>query len=126
MKKLSETLKENGIAFTFPIVIRDASGKETYFEGGDGYWIKREYDTNGNQTHGAREGFWCNSQYDVNGNETHYETSNDFWSKREWDAKGNLTYYEDSEGIKKGTPKSKSYADKVIEVDGKKYKLQEV
>ena len=124
--KLSETLKENGIGFSFPIVIRDASGKETYFEGGDGYWIKREYDTNGNQTHRVSEGFWCNSEYDDNGNETYYETSNDFWSKREYDAKGNQTYYENSEGGKRGTPKSQSCDGKVIEVDGKKYKLQEL
>ena len=37
MKKLSETLKELGIAFTFPIQIRNSKGNETYFEDSDGY-----------------------------------------------------------------------------------------
>jgi hypothetical protein len=36
MKKLSETYKELGIAFTFPIEIKDANGNETYYEDSDG------------------------------------------------------------------------------------------
>ena len=64
MKKLSDTYKELGIAFTFPIEIKDANG--------------------------------------------------------------NQTYYENSNGKKVGTPRSQSCAGKVIEVDGKKYKLTEL
>ena len=104
--KLSETLAENGIDFTFPIEIKNADGQYTYFEVSEGYWHKREYD--------------------ANGNEVYFETSNDFWIKRQYDAEGNETYFEDSGGVKRGTPKSKSCAGKVIEVDGKKYKLQEL
>ena len=37
MKKLSETYKELGIAFTFPIEINDSNGNETYFEDSSGY-----------------------------------------------------------------------------------------
>ena len=51
MKKLSETLKELGIAFTFPIQIRNSKGNETYFEDSDGYWCKREYNSYGKQTY---------------------------------------------------------------------------
>ena len=51
MKLLSETYKELGIAFTFPIEIRDTKGRRTYFEDSKGYWFKREYDSNGNQTY---------------------------------------------------------------------------
>jgi len=36
MKKLSETLKELGIAFDFPIVIEDANGNRAYCETSDG------------------------------------------------------------------------------------------
>jgi len=36
MKKLSDTYKELGIAFTFPIEIRDANGNVTYYENSDG------------------------------------------------------------------------------------------
>ena len=85
MKKLSEIYKELGIAFTFPIEIKDA-----------------------------------------NDNDTYYETSRGYFCKREYDAKGNETYFEDSDGWKEGTPRSQSCAGKVIEVDGKKYKLMEL
>jgi hypothetical protein len=37
-----------------------------------------------------------------------------------------MTYYENSMGEKKGTPRGQSCAGKVIEVDGKKYKLMEL
>ncbi len=80
MKKLSETYRELGIAFTFPIAIEDK-----------------------------------------NGNETYYEDSSGFWYRCEFDKKGNETYFEDSDGTKRG-----SCDGKVIEVDGKKYKLMEL
>ena len=66
------------------------------------------------------------SGYDAKGNETYYETSTGYWSKRECDAKGKETYFEDSDGCKEGTPLSQSCDGKVIEVDGKKYKLTEL
>ena len=81
---LSETYKELGIAFTFPIEIEDEKGNSTYYETSDGFWLRCEYDE-----------------------------------------KGNLTYYEDSTGTKKGTKRG-SCSGKVIEVDGKKYKLMEL
>jgi hypothetical protein len=127
MKKLSETYKKLGIAFTFPIDIKDANGNETYFENSYGFWIKHEYDSNGKETYYEdSDGDWRKSEYDSKGNKTYYETSYGFWSKYEYDEKGNKTYYEDSDGYKEGTPRSQSCADKVIEVDGKKYKLMEV
>ena len=106
MKKLSETYKELGIAFRFPIEIKDANGNETYFEDSSGYWQRLEYDTNGK--------------------ETYFEDNDGDWCKREYDAKGNQTYYENSNGDKNGTPRSQSCDGKVIEVDGKKYKLTEL
>ena len=106
MKKLSETYKELGIAFTFPIEIKDANGNKTYYETSRGYWWRREYDSEGNKTY--------------------FETSGDYWCKWEYDAHGNKTYFEDSSGRIEGTPRSQSCAGKVIEVDGKKYKLTEL
>ena len=127
MKKLSDTYKELGIAFTFPIDIKDANGSETYYEAGDGYCWKREYNSDGNETYYEdSNGLWWKYEYDVNGNETYYESSHGFWSKYEYDSDGNETYCEDSAGYKKGTPRSQSCAGKVIEVDGKKYKLTEL
>ena len=63
---------------------------------------------------------------DAKSNRTYYEESDGYWNKREYDAKGNETYFEDSDGWKEGTPRSQSCAGKVIEVDGKKYKLMEL
>ena len=104
MKKLSETYKELGIAFTFPIEITDANGKLTYYENSDGFWDRYERDANGNRTY--------------------YENSMGFWSRWERDA-WKMYYYEDSTGVKKGTPKSaKTCEGKVVEVDGIKYKLK--
>ena len=105
MKKLSETYKELGIAFSFPIRIKDANGNETYRENSDGFWYRYEYDTNGYATY--------------------YESSNDFWCRCEYDANGYETYCEDSDGTKQGTPRPAKTCDgKVVELDGIKYKLK--
>ncbi len=106
MKKLSDTYKKLGIDFAFPIEVRNAHGRPTYYENSYGDWSKREY----------------NAQ----GNETYYENSDGFWCKKEYDAQGKQTYYENSDGIKSGTPRSKSCDGKVVEIDGKKYKLTEL
>ena len=104
MRKLSDALKELGVVFSFPIKIKDANGNVTYYEDSDGDW--------------------CKWEYDANGKEAYFENSEGFWRRREYDAEGEETYYEDSDGVKKGTPRSSKSCDgKVIEVDGKKYKL---
>ena len=96
MKLLSETYKELGIAFSFPIEINDAKGYETYYEDSDGYWQRWEYDANGNVTYyGASDGYWYKREYDANGNKTYYEDSDDYWYRYEYDANGNPTYCEE-------------------------------
>ena len=85
MKKLSETYEELGIAFTFPIEIRDDNGNRTYYQSSNGYGERYERDANGNVT------YW--------------ENSDDYWYKYERDANGNETYYENSYGVQRGTPK---------------------
>ena len=60
MKKLSETLTELGIAFSFPIEIKDANGRVTYFEDCGGFCC---------------DGFWERYERDVKGNPTYYEDS---------------------------------------------------
>jgi hypothetical protein len=61
MKPLSEIYKELGIAFSFPIKIKDVNGYETYHEDSDDYWERYERDANGNMTYfedsnGVKEG----------------------------------------------------------------------
>ena len=126
MKKLSETYKELEIAFSFPIRIKDANGKTTYYEDGDDYWRRYERDAGGYVTYFENsDGFWCRYERDAGGYVTYLEDSNGFWCKYEYDAKGNETYYENSDGKKQGTPRSSKTCDgKVVVVDGIKYKLQ--
>jgi hypothetical protein len=63
--------------------------------------------------------------YLTKGNETYYENSSVYWARYEYDENGNQTYYETSTGYRKGTKRS-SCSGKVIEIDGKKYKLIEL
>ena len=82
--------------------IQDTNGNLIYFEGLDGFWAKREYDSQGNQIY--------------------FENSYGFWAKREYDSQGNKMYYENSDGdVEDNRPKP--CKDKVIEIDGVKYKL---
>jgi len=128
MKKLSETYKQLGIGFTFPIEIKNADGCITYYEDRDGYWSKCEYNANGNKTYFEdSDGDWSKWEYDANGkwtyyknsggywerwerdakgNETYYEASDDYWRRSERDTNGKETYFESSYGYKWGTPKA--------------------
>ena len=126
MKKLSETYKELGIAFKFPIEIKDTNGKQTYYETSTGYWSRYERDTNGKETYYEDStGYWHKYEYNADGNETYCENSTGYWHRYEYDANGNETYYETSTGYKRGIPKSsKTCEGKVVEVDGIKYKLK--
>lgn len=112
---MSEAYKELGRDFDFPIKIKNPEGRETYYEDGNGFWRKSEYDANGNWTYYKdSDGDWQKSEFDADSNETYYEDCTGFWRKREYDSKGKCTYYENSYGYK------------VIEMDGKKYKLTEL
>ena len=123
---LSDIYKELGIAFTFPIKIKDENGNETYFENSDRHWVRCEYDKDGKKTYYENsDGYWNRYEYDKNDNETYYEDSDGYWNRYEYDENGNETYYETSNGIKRGTKRG-SCDVKVIEVDGKKYKLTEL
>ena len=51
MKKLSETYKELGIEFTFPIEIKDAKGNVTYLEDNGVFCCRWEHDARGNVTY---------------------------------------------------------------------------
>ena len=123
---LSKTYKELGIAFTFPIKIKDENGNETYFENSDRYWVRCEYDETGKATYYETScGLWFRREYDEKGNLTYFEDSNGFWTRREYDENGKVTYYENCYGDKRGTKRG-SCLGKVVEIDGKKYKLIEL
>jgi hypothetical protein len=86
-----------------PFEIKDSNGNQIYFEYSNGFWYKNKYDSNGNIIY--------------------YKNSDGYWAKREYDSNGNQIYYENSNGnIKDNRPTCNN---KVVEIDGKKYKLIE-
>ena len=62
----------------------------------------------------------------ANGYPTYYENHDGYWCRWEYDKNGKETYYENIYGRTEGTPRSQSCGGKVIEVDGRKYKLKEL
>jgi len=90
----------------FPFKIEDKDGKEIYYENSRGYWRRREYDSDGNATY--------------------YEESNGFWYKYEYDSNGNRIYFEDSNGIIENNRPTQSCDGKIVQIDGKNYKLTEL
>jgi hypothetical protein len=110
----------------FPFEIKDKSGKVIYYEHSDGYWWKREYDSNGNKIyHETYTGFWLKREFDSDGNKIYYENSDGLWCKWEYDSNGNVIYWENSDG-KIVDNRPKSCEGKVVEIDGKEYKLTEL
>ena len=103
--------------------IKDKKGNRIYFELADGFWAKYEYDSKGNQIYFENSyEFWTKHKYDSKGKQIYFENSIGFWAKKEYDSEGNKMYYEDSDGeIIDNRPKP--YENKVIEIEGVKYKL---
>jgi hypothetical protein len=111
----------------FPFEIKDKNGNQIYFENSEGSWLKREFDSNGKEIYiEYSNGSWAKREFDSNGNEIYFLTSYGFWLKTEYDSNGNLIYYENSDGKVIDNRPKPSCEGKVIEVDGKKYKLTEV
>jgi len=89
----------------FPFEIKDKNGNVIYYENSTEFWEKGEFDSNGNLIY--------------------LEDSNGYWWKKKYDSKRNLIYFENSKGnVIDNRPKS--CEGKVVEIDGKKYKLTEV
>ena len=86
------------------------------------------YDANGNLTYREwSDGYWFKQEFDANGKVIYFENSDVYWSKHEFDSNGNEIYYENSYGdIIDKRPKKDSCNGKVVEIDGKKYKLTEL
>ena len=87
------------------LVIKDKNGKLIYWETSNGIWEKWEYDSKGN--------------------EIYYENSGGYWAKREYDSKGNQIYFENSNGIILDK-RPKPCENKIVEIEGVKYKLTKV
>ena len=103
--------------------IRDKNGNQIYIEDSNGYWTKSEYDSKGKPIYWEdSNGRWAKWEYISQGKEIYWENSNRFWVKAEYDSQGNEIYYEDSDG-KIIDNRPKPCEDKIVEIDGVKYKL---
>jgi hypothetical protein len=110
----------------FPFEIKNNNGNTIYYENSNEFWVKWEFDSNGNETYYENsDGLWYKCEYDSNEKTIYYEDSFGLWIKREYDSLGRMIYYEDSYGhIEDNRPKP--CVDKVVEIDGIKYKLTAV
>ena len=79
-----------------------------------GQQIKWDFKTNGNL-----------EIKDKNGKEIYWEDSDRYWTKREYDSQGNQIYFEDSGGLIIDY-RPKPCENKVVEIEGVKYKLTKV
>lgn len=111
----------------FPFIINDTTGNRIYFEDSNGAWIKQEYNTNGYRIYYKdSNGYWYKREYNSKGNLIYHERSDGSWCKKEYDSNGNEIYYENSKGkIRDNRPKQ-SCDGKIVEIEGKKYKLTSI
>ena len=106
--------------------IRDTNGNPIYLEFSNGFWAKWEYDSRGNLIYVENsDGLWEKREYDSQGRQIYYENSKGFCEKCEYDSEGNEIYYENSDGIIEDN-RPKSCENKVVEIDGEKFKLVKV
>ena len=105
----------------------DSNNNRIYYEDSNGYWHKHEYDANNNVIyHENSDGYWIKREFDANNNVIYYEDSYGYWHKHDYDSNGNLIYFENSVGkIIDKRPKG-SCNGKVVEIDGKRYQLNEL
>ena len=106
------------------LYLYDSNGNCIYHEDSYGYWYKQEYNDNGNIIYCENsKGYWYKYEFDSNDNKIYYENSDGYWFKREFDVNGKVIYFEASTGYIVDNRPKPSCKGKVVEIDGKKYKL---
>ena len=79
MKTIKELTKlSNGkeLDIKYPIVMRDADGRQVYCEDSGGFWWKTRYIEGGRRIrHENSTGYWFNAEYDENDREVYHEDS---------------------------------------------------
>ena len=61
----------------FPFEVRDRRGNIIYKEYKEGFWVKREFDSENRELHFQRsDNYWVKWEYDEEGEEIYYEDSN--------------------------------------------------
>ena len=98
MKKGLTIAQQLGIT-VFPFEIKE-NGKVMYFENRARYWVKYQYDKNGNEIKRECSDFYVGiSTFNENNQLTSFEDSKGYWQKREYDKNGVQNYYANSHGV---------------------------
>ena len=94
-----ETIAQKLRIKKFPFIIHNEDGKELYYEDSEGYWFKREYDSENRLTYYQDScGSWQKKERNPSGQISCYEDSSGYWYKKEFDANNQTIYFEDSSG----------------------------
>lgn len=102
MKTIAQQLGIKDFSFR----IKDKNGNIIYCEDSNCHWYKKEYDKNGNIIY--------------------REHSDGWWYKKEFDKNNNCIYCEYSDGTIEDNRPKESCNNKIITIEGKKYKLKEL
>lgn len=71
----------------------DCFSNNNYTKYFDGYWVKREHNSNSNfMCQEKSNGYWSKIKYDINGNIIYCEDSNSYWIEVKYASNG--IYYE--------------------------------
>ena len=109
------------------IIVQNSQNEIVYHKNSNGYETWYDYDDNGKLIHAKdSDGYETWQEYDVNGNMIHYKESNGHYKDsngiEEWyDSEGNFITKEKFDRIHNSPCENK-----IVEIDGKKYKLTEI
>lgn len=82
------------------VTIKDENENVVYYQDGLGYWLEKEYNNDGLETHyRTSNGTWYKKEYDECGRQTYFVNSLGDWAKSEYDSNGVEVFYENSFGI---------------------------
>jgi hypothetical protein len=91
MKTITKTIAQILNIKEFPFEIKDKMGNVIYEEFKDMEWIRKEFDSKGNETRYEHSNYspdisyWHDTIYDANNNPIYHKNSNGFWIKRIYD-----------------------------------------
>lgn len=98
MSKAKTIAQQLGVR-SFPFEIKE-NGKTMYFENRAGYWVKYQYDKNGNEIRRECSDLYVGiSKFNENNQLISFEDSKGYWQKRGYDENGVQNYYANSHGV---------------------------
>jgi hypothetical protein len=98
MNKQKTIAQQLGIT-KFPFEIKE-NGRVVYFENRAKYWVKYQYDKNGNEIRRECSDLYIGiSTFNKNNQLIRFEDSKGYWQERGYDKNGVQNYYANSHGV---------------------------